>query len=59
MKWWCFDEYHLDSALAAWVEVACAGEPPAERESKEAEARAIREFLASPEARACKLLGGE
>lgn len=59
MKWWCFDEHHLEAALNARIQAASDGQPPAARESAEAEARAIREFLSSDEARANKLVGGE
>lgn len=62
MKCWVFHERQLDAALAAYIargSVGPSGEQyPAAIESMENEARAVRHFLTSTEARAHKLLGG-
>ena len=62
VKYWVFTDEQLERALAAYVRRgsrASSGECyPAAVESMEAEARAVRDFLNSPEARVFKLQGG-
>jgi len=62
MRHWVFTDEQLERALAAYVRRgsrASSGERyPAAVESMEAEARAVRDFLNSPEARVYKLMGG-
>ena len=62
MRYWVFHEQQLEAALAAYVArrsgPADAAGYASERESMEAEARAIAEFLDSREAWENKLQGG-
>lgn len=57
MMWWCFHEENLAAALAAY-EARRTHEGATEQQAKD-DTSVIAQFLASPEAKAHKLVGGE
>lgn len=57
MMWWCFHDENLSAALAAW-EARRMGEGASEQQAKD-DTSVIAQFLASSEAKAHKLIGGE